>query len=83
MALSQFGRGSEWHKDHMSQKAKINNSIMWKTAGLTMMSAGIYIGRHNPPQRIDIPMIGFGVIITIEGIRLRKEAGGKRKETIF
>lgn len=81
--FGQFGHGSEWHKNRMSQKEKIQHSRMWKAAGLTMMSTGIYIGRTNSPQRIDVPLIGFGLIITIEGIRLRKDASSKGRETIF
>lgn len=72
-AQAQFGRGSEWHKDNMSDKAKMQYSKAWKIVGLTMVSTGIYLAQtRNNPQRVDVPLIGFGAIITIEGIRLRK-----------
>lgn len=72
-AQAQFGRGSEWHKDNMSDKAKLQYSRAWKIAGLTMVSTGIYLAQmRQNPQRVDVPLIGFGTIIMIEGIRLRK-----------
>jgi len=47
---------------------------VWKVVGLTMIAGGIYAGQNQVPQRYDVPLIGFGAIITIEGIRLRKTA---------
>lgn len=73
-ACGQFGRGSEWHNQRMSYKAKVQYSRAWKVVGLTMIASGIYAGQNKAPQRYDVPLIGFGAIITIEGIRLRKTA---------
>lgn len=74
IVFAQFGRGSEWHNARMSYKAKVHYSRAWKVVGLSMIAAGIYAGQNKVPQRYDVPLIGFGAIITIEGIRLRKTA---------
>lgn len=58
----------------MNDKTKIHYSRAWKIIGLSLIASGIYAGRNNAPQRYDVPLIGFGAIITIEGIRLRKTA---------
>jgi hypothetical protein len=73
-ASAQFGRGSEWHNQRMTYKTKVQYSRVWKVVGLTMIAGGIYAGQNKVPQRYDVPLIGFGAIITIEGIRLRKSA---------
>jgi len=73
-AYSQFGRGSEYHVHRMPYKVKVQHSRAWKVIGLTMIVGGIYAGQNKAPQRYDVPLIGFGLLITIEGIRLRKEA---------
>jgi len=70
---AQFGRGAEWHETHMSDKAKLQPSRVWKVVGLTLVGSGIYLAQQKQnPQRIDVPFIIFGTIISIEGIRLKK-----------
>lgn len=69
---AQFGRGCEWHETNMPDKAKVQYSRTWKITGIIMVGTGIYLVNTNQnPQRLDIPLIGFGTILTIEGIRLR------------
>ena len=58
-------------EDRMAVQTKLKYSRMWKIVGLSLLSTGLYLGNTKQnPQRIDVPMIVFGAVLTIEGIRL-------------
>ena len=81
MASSQYDRGIKFNLFPMNDKVKIQYSRAWKIIGLSLIATGIYAGKNNAPQRYDVPLIGFGMIITLEGIRLKKSANDRIRNT--
>lgn len=71
-ANAQFGNGSDWHELYMADKDRVKHSRIWKITGLTLLTAGLFIGSSGiNAQRMDVPLIMMGGVLTIEGIRLR------------
>lgn len=71
--FGQFGRGSDYNEYHMPEDDKIMHSKVFKVIGLTLVSTGLYLAiAENNPQRVDVPIIIIGSLITIEGIRMKK-----------